>query len=127
MDQLLDECVRLREEKRVKLAEKTKIQKLREEQELKMDELKATIDVKQTDVNAVLKVVEKARDVSLREDEKNRNLKKQSAAWLAKKEFIENNYDYSTVAKGMQIDYFTNLVKTNTDVNKSMNAFTNNL
>tara|TARA_B110000285_G_C14849167_1_gene479102 strand:- start:387 stop:656 length:270 start_codon:yes stop_codon:yes gene_type:complete len=46
MDQLLDECVRLREEKSVKLAEKAKIQKLREEQELKMDELKATIDVK---------------------------------------------------------------------------------
>jgi len=31
MDQLLEECVRLREEKRVKLAEKAKIMKLREE------------------------------------------------------------------------------------------------
>jgi hypothetical protein len=31
MDQLLDECIRLREEKRVKLAEKAKLAKLREE------------------------------------------------------------------------------------------------
>ena len=75
----------------------------------------------------MLKNVEKAREVSLREDEKNRNLKKQNAAWNAKKDFIEKNYDYSTVAKGMSVDYFTNLVKTNTDINKSMSAFTNNL
>ena len=92
-----------------------------------MEELKNTIETKQASVNTVLKTVEKAREVSLREDEKNRNLKKQNAAWEAKKDFIEKNYDYSTVAKEMQVDYFTNLVKTNTDINKSMNAFTTNL
>ena len=109
------------------MAEKAKIAKLREEQEQNIEQLKTTIDTKQTEVNTVLKTVEKAREVSLREDEKNRNLKKQNAAWNAKKDFIEKNYDYSTVAKGMSVDYFTNLVKTNTDINKSMSAFTNNL
>jgi BMFP domain-containing protein YqiC len=57
------------------------------------------IETKQTDVNQTLKKVEAARTVSLREQEKNNYLKKQSAALEAKLNFIEKTYDYSTVAK----------------------------
>lgn len=45
----------------------------------------------------------------------------------AKKAFIEKNYDYSTIAKSMQPEYFEALMNTNQGVNKSMSAFTTKL
>lgn len=41
--------------------------------------------------------------------------------------FIEKNYDYSTVAKKMDKEYFEKLVQTNQGVNDSMNKFTEKL
>jgi hypothetical protein len=55
-------------------------------------------------VSTILKVVEKARTLNNREDDKNRDLMKKYAAWDAKHKFIEKNYDYSSVAKNMDIE-----------------------
>ena len=57
--------------------------------------------------------MEEARKVNLNEDERNRNLHKQHAAYEAKLNFIEKNYDYSSVAKKMDKEYFETLMKTN--------------
>jgi len=54
-----------------------------------------------------------ARNLNLEENNRNNNLKKQSAALEAKLNFIEKNYDYSTVAKQLEVEYFTSLVNSN--------------
>lgn len=76
----------------------------RTESDLKLSEINTVIVGKQENVTTILKVVETARALNLREDEKNRALKKQYAAWDAKLKFIEKNYDYSSVAKKMDIE-----------------------
>ena len=92
-----------------------------------MADLNTIIETKQTEVNKNLKIVEAARAVNNKEDDRNRNLMKQHAALEAKLNFIEKNYDYSTVAKKMDKDYFEKLIQTNQGVNNSMNKFTEKL
>lgn len=92
-----------------------------------MADLNAVIETKQAEVNKNLKIVEAARAVNNKEDDRNRNLMKQHAAYEAKLNFIEKNYDYSTVAKKMDKDYFEKLIQTNQGVNDSMNKFTEKL
>ena len=74
-----------------------------------------------------MKKVEAARSLNLKEEEKNRYLKKQSAALEAKLNFIEKNYDYSTVAKQLEVEYFTSLVNSNDAINKGFSKFTEKL
>ena len=38
-------------------------------------------------------------------------------------EFIEANYDYTTTPEEMQVHFFTDLKKSNEDVNKTVDAF----
>jgi hypothetical protein len=45
----------------------------------------------------------------------------------AKLNFIEKNYDYSTVAKQLEVEYFTSLVNSNDAINKGFSKFTEKL
>ena len=98
-----------------------------EDSNLIISELSGVIETKQTDVNQTLKKVETARSLNIKEEEKNRYLNKQSAALEAKLNFIEKNYDYSTVAKQIEIEYITSLVNSNDSINKGFNKFTEKL
>ena len=89
--------------------------------------LRETIDKQQTEVNAKLKVVEEARRVNLFEDEKNRKYNKANAALKAKLDFIESKYDYTSSAKEMSIEDFKALINSNSNVNTTMNGFTQKL
>lgn len=98
-----------------------------EDSNLIISELSGVIETKQTDVNQTLKKVETARSLNIKEEEKNRYLNKQSAALEAKLNFIEKNYDYSTVAKQIEIEYITSLVNSNDSINKGFSKFTEKL
>ena len=72
-----------------------------DDQDKLLAEIKATIETKQANVNATLKIVEEQRKTNLNEEEKNRKFMKANAALKAKLEFIESRYDYTSSAKAL--------------------------
>ena len=50
------------------------------------------------------------------EGKKNRSVAQKKSALTAKRQFIEDNYDYSTNVKDLSIDLFTQIQKSNTEV-----------
>ena len=82
-------------------------------QDQQIKEIKDSNDIKQTDVNGRLKKVEEERKKNLFEDEKNRKLSKINAAHKAKLTFIEEKYDYTSKAKGMNLSDFKELMESN--------------
>lgn len=92
-----------------------------------LDQLRQTIDGKQTEVNTKLKSVEEARKVNLFEEEKNRKYAKANAALKAKLDFIETKYDYTSSAKSMSIEDFKDLMNSNANVNQTMDGFAKKL
>lgn len=89
--------------------------------------MKDEIDAKQEEVNANVKAVEEARKLNLFEEEKNRKYAKANAALKAKLEFIESKYDYTSSAKNMSLEDFKDLMASNSNVNKTMDGFSNKL
>ena len=57
------------------------------------------------------------------EEEKHRRVEQQHTAHMAKKEFIENNYDYTSNVNEMNLEIFKSIVASNTDVNETVNGF----
>ena len=57
------------------------------------------------------------------EEDRNRRVQQEFTALTAKMEFIEANYDYTTTPEEMQVHFFTDLKKSNEDVNKTVDAF----
>jgi hypothetical protein len=96
-------------------------------QDEQLKELTEANDTTQKDVNDRLKRVEEARKLNLFEDEKNRKLKKINAAHIAKMEFIEEKYDYTSKAKSMSLQDFKELMASNVGVNASLTPFTGKL
>jgi chromosome segregation ATPase len=96
-------------------------------QTTELGELKTTIDEKQASVNDKLKKVEEARKVNLFEEEKNRKYAKANAALKAKLDFIETKYDYTSSAKNMSLEDFKDLMNSNSNVNQTMDGFTQKL
>ena len=92
-----------------------------------LGEVTGIIDTKQADVNERLKRVEEARKLNLFEDEKNRRLRKINAARIAKMDFIEEKYDYTSKAKTMSLADFKELMESNLGVNTSLTPFTGKL
>ena len=78
-------------------------------------------------MNSKLKEVEEARAVNKFEEEKNRKYAKANAALRAKMDFIESKYDYTSSAKNMSLDYFKELINSNSNVNSTMDGFTKKL
>jgi hypothetical protein len=71
--------------------------------------------------------VEEARKVNLFEEEKNRKYAKANAALKAKLDFIETKYDYTSSAKNMSLEDFKDLMNSNSNVNQTMDGFTQKL
>jgi hypothetical protein len=71
-----------------------------------------------------LQEVEEARKTNKFEEEKNRKYAKANAALRAKLEFIESKYDFTSSAKSMSIDYFKDLINSNSDINSTVDGFT---
>lgn len=78
-------------------------------------------------MNERLKRVEEARKLNLFEDEKNRRLRKINAAHIAKMDFIEEKYDYTSKAKTMSLSDFKDLMETNDNLNTSLQPFKDKL
>lgn len=122
-DQLLDDLIQLRETlKLTKEQFDTTTENLKVQDE-DLTALKATIDTKQKDVNAKLKVVEEARKVKLQEKERNRTYAKANAALKAKLEFIEAKYDFTSSAKNLSVQDFKELIDSNKNINETMEGF----
>ena len=126
-DELLEQLVELREtlKRRKEVMEETKAKI--EVQNEQLGEVTGIIETKQADVNERLKRVEEARKLNLFEDEKNRRLRKINAAHIAKIDFIEEKYDYTSKAKTMTLQDFKELMETNVGVNSSLTPFTGKL
>ena len=78
-------------------------------------------------MNKRLKVVEEARKINLFEDEKNRKYAQANAALKAKLDFIEQKYDYTSSVKQLSLDDFKELMNSNTNVNETIDGFTQKL
>lgn len=74
-----------------------------------------------------VKVVEEEKRINQIENEKNNRYKKANAALLAKLKFIEENYDYSSKAKAINIADFKEIMDSNLNVNSSIEGFTQKL
>ena len=127
LDDLLDGLTHLHEQRRLADdKEKTTREKIADYRKL-IDELKAMIDTKQQNVDALLEKVKIEREVNVDEEERNRKLQKANTALKAKLEFIETRYDYTSSAKNMSIQDFKELIESNLNVNGTLTGFTADL
>lgn len=94
-----------------------------EEQDAQLAELKKQIEAEQADVDQLEEEVTELKKIKKVEDDRHRRVQQENTALNAKIEFIEANYDYTTTPEEMQIHFFTDLKKSNEDVNKTMDAF----
>ena len=85
------------------------------------------IKQKQDEVNGKQKVVTDQSKVNVFEKDKNMRYTKANAALLAKLEFIESKYDYSSQAKQLSVQDFKELIASNTNVNQTFQGFTGKL
>ena len=65
-------------------------------------------------------MVNEARNVNHIENERNNRYKKANAALLAKLQFIEQNYDFSSKAKALSMSDFKDIIDSNVNVNSVM-------
>ena len=68
-------------------------------------------------------MVTQSKKITKVEEDRNRRVQQEFTALTAKMEFIEANYDYTTTPEEMQVHFFTDLKKSNEDVNKTVDAF----
>ena len=61
------------------------------------------------------------------EDEKFRRLSKLNTAFTAKLKFIEDKYDYTSQAKGMDLKDFEKLMESNANMNVAIDPFVEKL
>ena len=94
-----------------------------EESDEMLADLKRQIEAEMADVLALeASVAEQARIKRL-EEERHRHVQLQNTALLAKKQFIEANYDYTSTADNMSLEVFKNIVNSNTAVNETVQGF----
>jgi len=114
--QLSETLARLTEE----LKDDTKVV---DEQDKQLAELKKLIEAEQADVDKLEEDGTELKKTKKVEDDRHRRVQQENTALLAKIEFIEANYDYTTTPEEMQLHFFTDLKKSNEDVNKTVDAF----
>ena len=93
---LLDELIQLKENFKLTKAKETETIVWKEEQSGEIGKLTEMIKQKQEEVNGKQKVVTEQTKVNVFEKDKNMKYAKANAALLAKLEFIESKYDYSS-------------------------------
>ena len=93
------------------------------EQDLILAELKREIEAEQAAVDALEESVGAANVVKKAQDEKHRHVQQQNTALLAKQEFIEANYDYTSTPNELNVDVFKKIVASNKDVNETVEGF----
>lgn len=97
--------------------------KVVEEQDKQLAELKKLIEAEQAEVDKLEEAVLESNKVKKEEEDRHRREQQENTALTAKMEFIEANYDYTTTPEEMQVHFFTDLKKSNEDVNKTVDAF----
>ena len=77
-----------------------------------------------------LAAVEKLEDsvgekklVKREEEETHRRVQQENTALRAKLEFIEENYDYTSTATEMNLDIFSQIMRSNAEVNETVEGF----
>ena len=122
-DNLLSDKIRLTETF-VRLEEEFKIDTtVVQEQDAQLAELKKLIEAEQAEVDKLEESVAQSNKVKKVEEDRHRREQQEYTALTAKMEFIEANYDYTTTPEEMQVHFFTDLKKSNEDVNKTVDAF----
>ena len=94
-----------------------------EEQDALLAELKKQIDAEQADVDALEESVTEARKVKKTEEERHRHQQQSNAALVAKAEYLESQYDYTTNVNEMNLEVFKNIVQSNQEVNETVAGF----
>ena len=97
--------------------------KIVEEQDALLAELKKLIEAEQAEVDKLEEAVIESNKIKKVEEDRHRREQQENTALTAKMEFIEANYDYTTTPEEMQVHFFTDLKKSNEDVNKTVDAF----
>ena len=93
------------------------------EQDLILAQLKKEIEAEQAAVDALEESVGAASVVKKAQDEKHRHVQQQNTALLAKQEFIEGNYDYTSTPNELNLEVFKKIVASNNDVNETVDNF----
>ena len=93
------------------------------EQDDQLAELKKLIEAELAEVNKLEEAVQESNKIKKVEEDRHRRNQQEFTALTAKMEFIEANYDYTTTPEEMQVHFFTDLKKSNEDVNKTVDAF----
>lgn len=94
-----------------------------EQQDALLADLKAKIDAEQATSDEQSEKVAEARSVNKTEDDKHRHLQQQNTALVAKKNFIEANYDYTSNVSEMNLEIFKGVVQSNDQVNNTVGNF----
>jgi len=86
-------------------------------------ELRAEIEKEQKEVDDLDEKCVAHRKIKKTEEEKNRHLQQQFTSLMAKKEFIETKYDYTSAPADMNLETFKQIVASNNDVNDTISGF----
>ncbi len=93
------------------------------EQDKLLLELRAEIEKEQAEFNELDEKCVAHRKIKKTEEEKNRHLQQQFTSLMAKKEFIETKYDYTSAPADMNLETFKQIVASNNDVNDTISGF----
>ena len=104
-------------------AQLEKDKKTVEEQDAELARLEAEINAEREQVETLTEEVTEAKEVNRREGEKNRQLQQDHTPSEAEYEFIETHYDYNSNVQAMDTNLFSNVVKSNSEVNETVNDF----
>lgn len=78
-----------------------------------ISELSALIDAEQSVVDEQYAAIETAKKLNVFEEAKNRDLNQKFAALSAQLQFIEESYDYQSNVKGLNMEVFRSIMRTN--------------
>ena len=94
-----------------------------EETDALLAELKKQIEAEQAEVDTLQESVDEKKVVKKEEEETHRRVEQENTALRAKLEFIEANYDYTSTATEMNLDIFSQIMRSNQEVNETVSGF----
>ena len=93
------------------------------EQEIFLAELKKQVEAEEAEVEALEEAEVEAKIIDRDETDRHRRVEQENTALLAKLQFIEENYDYTSNATDMNLDIFGQIVRSNKNMNETVEGF----
>ena len=94
-----------------------------EKQNKILKDLQEKIDKEEAEVQALMEKTSEQKALFKKYDEMNRYLQQTYTSLAAKKEFIEDKYDYTTNVKNFKLPVFDQVINSNLSVNNTVADF----